>query len=383
MFSLQRSAFPVHLAALAALTGLALTACGGGHQVPSTPAPSQPSAATSIKISTAPLRGPKHSTRRRTSSVMAAALPAYYIDPNKIFVSGISSGGYMAVQLHVAYSGTFKGAAVFAGGPYYCAQDNVYLALNACMDDSVDDNLPQLEIDTNTWAGYAWIDSPSNLSGQPVYLFSGTQDTTVLQKIVNDLDSYYLNYGASVTYNNSTPAGHAWISPDGPNSCGVTQSPYINNCGFDAEQTFLRLFLPSLNARNNGALNGTLSSFSQDAFAAGGYAPSIGMDETGYIFVPQSCANGTTCGIAVALHGCKQNYATVGDAFITEAGINEWADTNNLIVLYPQTYTGYPSNPNSCWDWWGYLSAYDTNYPIQSGVQMSAIDSMVLSLEGL
>eukprot|EP00003_Mantamonas_plastica_P023955 TRINITY_DN439_c0_g1_i2.p2 TRINITY_DN439_c0_g1~~TRINITY_DN439_c0_g1_i2.p2 ORF type:complete len:111 (+),score=24.94 TRINITY_DN439_c0_g1_i2:162-494(+) len=42
------------------------------------------------------------------------------IDTSNISVSGISSGGYMAVQYHVAYSRYVKGAAVFAGGPWEC-----------------------------------------------------------------------------------------------------------------------------------------------------------------------------------------------------------------------------------------------------------------------
>ncbi len=59
--------------------------------------------------------------------------------------------------------------------------------------------------------------------------------------------------------------------------------------------------------------------------------------------------------------------------FLREAGINEWADTNNLIVLYPQAIaTG--ANPNGCWDWWGYDG---TDYAAQSGIQTSAIYAMV------
>src|SRR5258708_2113872 len=59
----------------------------------------------------------------------AQQLGTYSVPDNKIFVAGISSGGYMAVQMHVAFSGTFKGAAVYAGGPYYCAQDSLESAL--------------------------------------------------------------------------------------------------------------------------------------------------------------------------------------------------------------------------------------------------------------
>jgi hypothetical protein len=41
---------------------------------------------------------------------------------SKVAVSGISSGAFMAVQLHVAYSSVFKGVGVLAGGPYYCSE---------------------------------------------------------------------------------------------------------------------------------------------------------------------------------------------------------------------------------------------------------------------
>lgn len=53
----------------------------------------------------------------------AAALGAYNVDPNSVSVSGLSSGGFVAVQLGVAYSNTFKtGFGVFAGGPFDCAR---------------------------------------------------------------------------------------------------------------------------------------------------------------------------------------------------------------------------------------------------------------------
>jgi hypothetical protein len=57
-------------------------------------------------------------------------------------------------------------------------------------------------------------------------------------------------------------------------------------------------------------------------------------------------------------------------------GLNEWADTNNLLVLYPQAIAS-PANPYGCWDWWGYLS---TDYASKSGPQMAAIDAMVQRL---
>ena len=65
----------------------------------------------------------------------ADPLPRLAIDPAGITVSGLSSGGFMAVQLHVAYSSTFKrGAGIVAGGPYYCIDGNP-LNVTRCMKD--------------------------------------------------------------------------------------------------------------------------------------------------------------------------------------------------------------------------------------------------------
>ena len=38
----------------------------------------------------------------------------------------------------------------------------------------------------------------------------------------------------------------------------------------------------------------------------------------------------------IALHGCLQNVDFVGTDYVTRAGYNKWADTNNMIILYPQ-----------------------------------------------
>ena len=47
------------------------------------------------------------------------------LDITGVYVTGVSSGGFMATQLQVAYSGTFDGAGIIAAGPYDCGQGNV------------------------------------------------------------------------------------------------------------------------------------------------------------------------------------------------------------------------------------------------------------------
>jgi poly(3-hydroxybutyrate) depolymerase len=306
-------------------------------------------------------------------------LASYNINPSKVFVAGISSGGFEAVQLDVAFSKTFKGAAIYAGGVYYCAQDSESTALEDCGGaDSYGSELAPSENYLNQQSSAGTIDPSSNLGGQIVYLWSGTDDTEVPQKSMNDLQTEYQHYGATVTYDNSFPAEHGWESPDGTVACGTLASPYMIKCDqgssvYDSEKTWLTLFFGTLNARNDGTLNGSLINFDQTAFST-----ATGLDTNGWIFVPQSCASGTACGLVVALDGCEQYQAAIGTDFVTMAGIDEWADTNNIVVLYPYQTTS-SSNPDGCWDWWGYGSA---SYALKSGPQMAAIDAMVQRVMG-
>jgi poly(3-hydroxybutyrate) depolymerase len=61
----------------------------------------------------------------------AGPLGSYKVDPSSVSVSGLSSGGFMASQLGIAYSDVFQtGFGVFAAGPYDCARNqNVSLSV--------------------------------------------------------------------------------------------------------------------------------------------------------------------------------------------------------------------------------------------------------------
>ena len=54
----------------------------------------------------------------------------------------------------------------------------------------------------------------------------------------------------------------------------------------------------------------------------------------------------------------------ISDRFVTQAGYNEVAELNNIVILYPQAIaTTVPLNPQGCWDWWGYTALWG-NYTI-------------------
>jgi len=320
-------------------------------------------------------------------------LATYNVNPNKVFVAGISSGGFFGVQMHVAHSARFKGAAIYAGGVYACpGSGNVGAALAECGGETQTNcqalyqstlSASESYLDTQSTAGT--IDPESNLSGKPVYLWSGTLDQVVNPQEMADLSTQYKHYGANVTFDNNFPANHGWESPDGEVPCPSATEPYMISCSrngsvYDSVKTWLTMFFGTLNPRNNsGTLNGSLINFDQTEFGA---AASNSMDTNGWLYVPQACASGSSCGFVLAFHGCIQDQAIIGTKFITEAGINEWADTNNIIVMYPYAVesTANPLNPMGCWDWWGYD---DANYALKSGTQISILYKMVQRATGL
>ena len=62
--------------------------------------------------------------------------------------------------------------------------------------------------------------------------------------------------------------------------------------------------------------------------------------------------------------------------FVENAGYNEWAETNNMVVLYPQSAKG-TGNPYGCWDWFGFSGA---NYTSKTGVQMQAVRTLMTAI---
>jgi poly(3-hydroxybutyrate) depolymerase len=303
------------------------------------------------------------------TTAWAVPLPQLVVDKTQTSVSGISAGGYMAVQLHMAYSATFKkGAGVVAGGPYYCAEGSVSNATGRCMAHSTSIPVSSLVTTTNNWASSGAIDPTSNLSSSKVFLYSGSLDSVVKTAVMDDLKTYYQSYvpAANVVYKKDIASEHAMVTDDYGSGCSVKGAPYINDCNYDLAGEMLKHIYGPLNPRNNATLSGTFTEFDQTAFVSG-----HGMAATGWVYAPQACTSGTQCKVHVVLHGCKQNTVDVGQQYVRNTGYNRWADTNNVIMLYPQTGA---AATNSCWDWWGYDSA---NYAKKSGPQMLAIKAMV------
>jgi chitodextrinase len=136
-----------------------------------------------------------------------------------------------------------------------------------------------------------------------------------------------------------------------------------------------------LQPRNNGVLTGTFIEFDQSEFLTN--PRSYGMSATGWVYVPKTCADGQTCKLHIAYHGCLQGYEKIGDKYVKNTGYNRWADSNNIIVVYPQAVTTSTSSPgsialfanmNGCWDWIGW---YGADFNVKSGKQSTAMKKII------
>ncbi len=314
----------------------------------------------------------------------ASPLDAFNVDLAKTTLSGISAGGYMAQQFHVAYSSIVIGAGIIAGGPFYCAKGNVVTALTDCTTPTALDP-PDTAYSiraTDQYAARSSIDAPTNLAGSKVWLFSGTLDRTVYPVVMDRLHDYYLHYvpAANVFYENTIPAAHSMVTDGYGAPCdhqgdeNVPTDVFINDCRYDAAGRILAHVYGPLRPKAV-APTGRLVAFPQGEFLPNPTAHS--MDTVGHAYIPAACDAGERCRVHVAFHGCLQDPARIGDAFYRHAGYNEWADTNAIIVLYPQTIASpLPPvyNPKACFDWWGYD---DPAYATRNGRQMVAVKRML------
>ncbi|SOE88622.1 poly(3-hydroxybutyrate) depolymerase [Caballeronia arationis] len=333
-------------------------------------------------------------------------LPALGIDVSQTSVSGLSSGGFMAVQLGVAYSSIVKGVGVVAGGPYYCAQDSVAIAMtrcsctiqptSLCAVTPTSADVPALVSKTKAFAASHLIDDAANIGAQRVITISGASDTTVPRPVVKQLADYYAALGVpeqNRTEIDREKTGHTMPTTNYGVGCSKSESPFIGKCQFDAAKEMLGWIYGPAPLEAPATTQATQAHFVRfdqtrylPADRPASFAWTTGMDSSGWLYVPAACKTGTRCRLHVALHGCEQgqDYLPLhsppggglfyGETFVRHAGYARWAETNRIVVLFPQAVSIPGLNPNGCWDWWGYT---DSHFADNRGVQMRAIRNMI------
>ena len=351
------------------------------------------------------------------SKLSVTQLRSYNVEKGQSSVSGLSSGAFMTVQLHLAHSASFVGAGIIAGGPFRCAESfrgaasipedayeltALYISMNPLIPQTAP-NAERLARIARATAEAGEIDAISNLADDRVYIFTGSADKVVYSDVVARTRQFYELLGvtpANIAYRDDIPAGHSIITdnPEDP-PLATNQPPYINNGGFMQSHDILHHIYGALKPPAE-QLSGRLIRFDQTEFFGGQARAS--MSPFGYAYVPRAVAEGARARVHIVLHGCKQGYNYVdyvngradianqppyGNRYITTTGYNHIADSNDIIVLYPQAQGsdgGAMQNPDGCWDWWGYscVDPKRPDYYSRNAIQIRAIHAMLSRLGG-
>ena len=281
----------------------------------------------------------------------------------------------MANQIHIAASNIISGAAIYAAGPYMCALGNIYTAESECMSEYganvLKPNIYELIDITNTYAFENLIDNPINLKDDKVYIFSGKLDSVISQDIVLLLHEYYSNFilQKNIKTDYNIEAEHCLPTMDYGNSCNILSSPYLGKCFFDGAGAGLHALYGSLNEGLSNPVN--LYEFDQTNFFNKNEYTSL--NNIGYVYIPNNCYYGNLCSLHISFHGCKQGIEYIGNSYALHSGFNNWAENNNIVVLYPYVKSSI-DNPNGCWDWWGYTGE---SYATKFGKQIEFILNII------
>jgi len=268
--------------------------------------------------------------------------------------------------------------------PYYCAEGQEGIALSYCMAEPMFISVSNLVNKAKSFASKGEIDDLSNLANSTVWLESGLLDSVVKSLSVKKAQEFYMNFmpATRTSYIHNLSAEHCWITDSYGNDCDYLGSPYINNCNYDAAGALLTAIYGPL-APAVSPLADNIVSFQQALYVpSGSTLKKLSLADTGYAYVPTKCQNLTdgACKLHFAFHGCLMSTIDIGEIFITNSGLNNWAESNKIIVVYPQAVPSnlFPNNPNSCWDWWGYTNQ---KYATQQGPQIQFIKNIIDDLK--
>lgn len=309
-------------------------------------------------------------------AVAEEATPDLNIDKDRVTASGISAGAHMAHQLHIAYSDLFSGVGIISGGPFNCADNSLMTAMSRCME-KAEEPLPVAEIAAaiRADAEAGKLADTNNLADDRVWLFHGTQDTTISPEVHNATEALYAEFIPvdQIKSVNDIEAGHFFPAKGRGHACSELIAPFVGDCNYDTAGELLQYLYPGLVMPGSESLDNLL-----EVTLPG--ADDADLMESAYLYVPSVCSDGSeACALHLVLHGCGQSAETVGTGFIEQSGYLSWAEANGIVLAFPQVEKSMfaPLNPHACWDWWGYT---DEEYRYRDGAQMVVLADWIKSL---
>lgn len=194
------------------------------------------------------------------------------------------------------------------------------------------------------------IDPTSNLYDDQSFVWMGKFDTVIGTKVTKSTEDYYRNFvdNSRLHLDHTFPAQHCLPTLDYGEECTKLRPPFIGNCGYDgAGEALKHLFGSESLQLPVDAIEGNLYQFDQTPYIPKPIRASS-LNEKGFIYIPTACQSGNEqCFLHISLHGCLQSEEIIGDKWAVHGGYNRWAESNNIIVLYPNTKisVGEPANP--------------------------------------
>jgi hypothetical protein len=277
----------------------------------------------------------------------------------------------MAVQTHVAYAEKIGGVAIVAGGPYHCAAGDVKTALGKCMTGADLSAEPMITFaDAAAVAGT--ISATDMMHDARVWIFHSPADAVVSPRAGDALAEFYAAFVAAENIGivKDLESAHGWATVADGIPCDEQGGDYINACDYDTAGQLLRHLHGDLRPPAEAAVNDHLVTIDLSRF----FGSDSHIANEGFAYVPSACRPaGADCRLHVALHGCVQGAEFLEDRFVRQAGFNEWAETNRIVVVYPQLESSL-FNPKGCWDWWGYTG---DDYDLRSGKQVAGISAII------
>ena len=118
-------------------------------------------------------------------------------------------------------------------------------------------------------------------------------------------------------------------------------------CDYDGAGEAFKHFFGTLNPRTN-AITSNLLEFDQTLYIPNlPNTPLASLGDIGFLYVPTSCQKGQQCRLHFSFHGCLQSETFISNTWPMNGGYNQWAESNNIIVVYPNAKPSLkdPFNP--------------------------------------
>lgn len=276
------------------------------------------------------------------------------------------------------------------------------------------------------------VDPLSNLSEQKVFIYQAKQDSVLNNEMQSRLKDYYLSVGIKESNILSMTGNGSHNFPtdrkDGID-CKREVVPYLASCDLNLSGKILaslvddKMIRTEFNKEHIYVVDQTIGLENKSKPEAEWVTAAPSIAPYGYLYASDKCLeNPGSCNLHVAIHGCKMsdsydddfqtkyqsqvvNYRIVGMRsnkkmlpfsvlpviedkknnygllkFVLDSGYIEYAEQNDLMVLFPQTWItekSFPYNPKGCWDWFGWTGE---NYATNTGSETKWLMGFIQSI---